>query len=93
MCQFFSALVVRNGDVLLRIGNLDVTKWRTDPTVLPLSRFWEQPAGTRLDLTLRRGEQVLKINVPLRDILSPRTTKIKPVLRAINPVPSHPEPR
>ena len=31
---------VRNDDVLLRIDDLDATKWRTDPRVLPLSRFW-----------------------------------------------------
>ena len=31
---------IRNGDVLLKIGDLDATKWQTDPAVLPLSRFW-----------------------------------------------------
>jgi len=64
---------IRNGDVLLSIGNLDVTKWRTDPNVLPLSRFWEKPPGSKLVLTLRRGDKVFKVNVTLRQILSPQT--------------------
>ena len=62
---------IRNGDVLLKIGELDVTRWRTDPAVLPLSRFWEQPAGTHLELTLMRGEEKLLITVRLREILVP----------------------
>jgi hypothetical protein len=63
---------IRNDDVLLRIDKLDVTKWRTDPKVLPLSRFWEQPPGTKLGLTLRRGEKVFQVKVMLREILSPK---------------------
>jgi predicted aspartyl protease len=62
---------IRGGDILLKIGMLDVTKWRSDPTILPLSRFWEQPPGTKLDLTLRRGTQTLKVNARLRQILPP----------------------
>ena len=65
---------IRNGDVLLKIGELDVTRWRTDPAVLPLSRFWMRPAGTKLDLTLRRGDMTLKITVVLRQILPPDTS-------------------
>jgi hypothetical protein len=64
---------IRSGDVLTRIGELDVTKWRTDPPVLPLSRFWERAAGTKLELTLRRGKEVFKTEVVLRQILSPET--------------------
>ena len=62
---------IRNGDVLLKIGDLDATKWRTDPAVLPLSRFWESPPGTRLELTLRRGTEVFKATPVLRQILGP----------------------
>ena len=62
---------IRNGDVLLKVGDLDATKWRTDPKVLPLSRFWEGPPGTRLDLTLRRGTTTIKKTPVLRQILSP----------------------
>src|SRR5690242_15954824 len=62
---------IRNGDVLLKIADLDVTRWRTDPTVLPLSRFWQEPAGTKLRLTIRRGNETPEISVLLRNILPP----------------------
>ena len=62
---------IRNGDVLLKIDELDVTKWHSDPAVLPLSRFWERPAGTKLLVTLRRGEETLKNEVILENILVP----------------------
>ena len=66
---------IRNGDVLLKIGDLDVTKWQTDPAVLPLSRFWNRPAGEKLELTLKRGAETLKKTVMLRDIFEPEKTK------------------
>jgi len=62
---------IRNGDMLLSIGKLDVTKWRTDPSVLPFSQFWERPPGSKLELTLKRGSKVFKVNVVLRHILAP----------------------
>ena len=60
---------IRSGDVRLRIDRLDVTKWRTDPAVLPLSRFWEQPAGTELLLILKRGGRKMEVKVVLQQIL------------------------
>jgi predicted aspartyl protease len=62
---------IRDGDMLLRIGSLDVTKWRTDPAVMPMSRFWSRPAGTKHQLTLRRGAQEYRVAVVLRHILGP----------------------
>jgi len=59
---------IRNGDILLKIGGLDVTKWRTDPKVLPLRRFWIRPAGTKLELSLMRDDKPLKATVELKDI-------------------------
>jgi len=61
---------IRNGDVLLKVGDRDVTKWRTDPNY-PRQRSCERPAGTKLDLTLKRDEEIIKISVVLRDILGP----------------------
>lgn len=60
-----------NGDVLLKIGDLDATKWRSDPAMSPLSHFWMQRAGTRLDLTLRRQSATFRTSVLLRQILGP----------------------
>lgn len=72
---------IRSGDVLLRIDGLDATRWRTDPKVLPLSRFWARPAGTRLRLSLRRGGKPYEATVELRNILGAR--------KAPRPEPDH----
>ncbi len=60
---------IRNGDALLRLGDLDVTKWRTTPGLLPLSRFWDQPAGTRLSLLIGRNGKATTVDVTLKDFL------------------------
>lgn len=62
---------IRDGDVLLKIGTLDVSNWKRNPAVMPLSRFWNGPAGTWLGLTLKRGQEEFQIEVQLRDILKP----------------------
>jgi hypothetical protein len=66
---------VRDGDALLKIGDLDCTQWRTDPNVLPLSRFLNSPAGTRLEFTLKRGGQIFKTVTVLQNILPPDAAK------------------
>ncbi len=63
---------IRTGDVLLRIDDLDATRWRTDPKVLPLARFWARPAGTRLRLSLRRDGKPYEAIVELEGILGAR---------------------
>ena len=62
---------IRNGDALLKVGDFDLHKWRTAPTPLVLERYWKRPAGTKLDLTLRRGEETIQVSPVLRDILKP----------------------
>lgn len=62
---------IRDGDVLLKIDHLDVTLWRTQPGILPLSRFWQQPSGVKLHLTLMRQGKVFTADVVLRNILGP----------------------
>jgi gag-polyprotein putative aspartyl protease len=66
---------IRNDDVLLKIHELDITKWRTDPAVLPLNRFWSSPVGTKLELALKRGNLIFKTMVTLRNILPPDSVK------------------
>jgi len=59
---------IRNGDVLMKIDDLDVTKWRTDPRILPFIRC-KQPAGKKFKLSLMRDGKLLKITVKLEEIL------------------------
>ncbi len=63
------------GDVLLKIGELDVSKWQTDPAILPLSRFWERPPGTRFELSILRGDTIRKFSVRLQQILPPESSE------------------
>ncbi len=62
---------IRNGDALLRIGDLDATRWRTDPNVLPLARFWSQPARTTLHLVLQRDRESFNAEPTLDNIFPP----------------------
>jgi hypothetical protein len=66
---------VREGDILQKIDNLDVTEWRTNPEVMPLGRFFEQPAGTKINLRLKRGTGAVQAEVTLRDLLAPKGPK------------------
>jgi len=59
---------IRNGDILLKVDDVNATKWRTDPNVLPLSRFWERPAGAMLNLGLKRGDKEYEVSVVLREV-------------------------
>jgi hypothetical protein len=63
---------IRNGDVLLKIGETQMANWRTD-TSQTARVFWQRPAGTRVALTLQRSNETFKTTVTLRDILAPRT--------------------
>jgi len=61
---------IRNGDVLLKVDDLNVTRWRTDPSILPLSRFWSQPSGTELILIVMRDGKPRKVKVTLQEIFN-----------------------
>jgi hypothetical protein len=65
---------LRDGDVLLNIGSLDATRWTTDPRILPLGRFWSQPAGTTINLKCRRGEETLRFTITLKEIFPQEPT-------------------
>ena len=64
---------IRNGDVLSQIDGRDVTNWRTSKQ--PNSPFRDKPAGTKLELTLKRGDKVFKTTAVLRNILPPDPPK------------------
>ncbi len=63
---------VRDGDILLKIDQLDVTPWRSHPDILAaMKESWVKAPGTKIRLTLRRGGKTLLIDVVLRNILGP----------------------
>ena len=64
---------IRNGDILLEIDGRDVTKWRTGER--PNTPFREQPAGTKFELSLKRGDRVFTTTAVLRNILPPDVPK------------------
>ena len=61
---------IRNGDVLLKVGERDVTRWRNDPD---WAYFEQGQVGTKVELTVLRGGERLKFTAVLRDILAPNT--------------------
>jgi hypothetical protein len=63
---------IRNGDVLLKVGKLDFTKWRTDAN--PPPDQVGQP-GTKIKLTLKRGDKIFKTTAILQNILPPDVPK------------------
>lgn len=63
---------IRDGDILIGVNGTDLTDWKEKlPTLLGgrVGRFWEEPAGTRLRLRLKRGDQNFAIDLVLRDLL------------------------
>jgi hypothetical protein len=63
---------IRDGDILLKVGKLDFTKWRTDTN--PPADYVGQP-GTKLKLTLKRGDKIFKTTATLQNILPPDAQK------------------
>lgn len=62
---------VREGDVLKKVDDLDVTDWQSNPSVMPLGRFFEKKSGTPLRLTLERDGMERVVVVKLKNILGP----------------------
>jgi hypothetical protein len=60
---------VRDGDVLVSAGGRDMSGWRKKPG--GLVAFWSGPAGTKLAVTVKRGERTVETTTVLRDILPP----------------------
>lgn len=59
---------IRDGDVLLKVDDLDVTRWRSDPE-FGRHDFWRAPPGTSYKLTLRREDREYETAVTLKEIL------------------------
>ena len=61
---------IRNGDILLKVGDTDLTKGRVDQIRL-LEQFTWPTNGTKLVLTLQRGTKSFDTTPVLRQILKP----------------------
>lgn len=59
---------VRNGDILLRIDNINFGNWRSDPDLSPNNYFFKLAAGTEVKLALKRKRKVFEVNVVLREV-------------------------
>jgi len=68
---------IRDGDALLAIGSIDVTRWRTDSRVKPLSRFFQHPAGTPIDLTIERDGKRYDFHLKLRTFIRTPSEKTR----------------
>jgi hypothetical protein len=62
---------IRDGDILRRIGDFDLTHWRSPTANVSTINFWQDPAGTKLDLTLQRDGRDFHAFVTLRDLIGP----------------------
>ena len=62
-----------DGDILLDVSKWDSMEWHADTNLL--SKIYEYPAGTKLELTLKRGENIFKTTAILQNILPPDASK------------------
>jgi hypothetical protein len=61
---------IRDGDILLKIDDLDMTKWRTDKQAYRSIGAWSaRPPGTKIRLTIQREGKTFETTVELKDIL------------------------
>ena len=60
---------IRSGDVLLRVDNIDMTRWKEDPSIWK-RKFWESEPGTKHSLEIERGDKKQVISVVLEEILN-----------------------
>lgn len=58
---------IRNGDILLRVDDVDMTKWRNDPFIWK-SKFWYAEPGTQYNLELMRNGKRIDLQVTLEEI-------------------------
>ncbi len=61
-----------DGDILLKIGDRDVANSLVSPASFEeTNRLLDGPEGSPLELTVRRGSEVLKVTVVLNEIFGP----------------------
>ena len=61
---------IRDGDIIMKCDGKLRTSWEESPNDI----FSSRPAGTKIDLVLKRGDKSVNAIVTLRDILSPNNS-------------------
>jgi hypothetical protein len=59
---------LRSGDILKKVDNIDMTRWKSDPEIWKRD-FWEARAGTKYMIEVERDREKLSFPVTLEDIL------------------------
>jgi len=60
---------LRSGDILMKVDNIDMTKWRSDPEIWK-KEFWEAKPGTKYIIQVERNGKKLLFPVTLGEILA-----------------------
>jgi hypothetical protein len=60
---------LRTGDILLKVDNIDMTQWKTDPTIWK-REFWEAEPGTQYALEIERNDRKHVFTVVLEEIFN-----------------------
>jgi hypothetical protein len=58
---------IRNGDILLKVDDVDMTKWKNDPVIWK-RKFWYAEPGTQYNLELKRDGKRIELQVTLEEI-------------------------
>ena len=60
---------LRSGDILKKVDNIDMTRWRTDPEIWKKD-FWEAKPGTKYIIEVERNQKEFSVPVILEEILT-----------------------
>jgi hypothetical protein len=60
---------LRSGDILKKVDNIDMTRWRSDPEIWKKD-FWEGRPGTKYIIEVERGQERISFPVSLEEILA-----------------------
>jgi len=73
-----AAVGLRDGDRLLKLNGIEVEHWRKRPGTWPPAFFFNQSAGTRLEMEVQRGSQTVTAHPVLQEILGPKNVQPTP---------------
>jgi hypothetical protein len=60
---------LRSGDILMKVDNIDMTRWRSDPEIWK-REFWEAKPGTKYIIEVERNQKRILFPATLEEILT-----------------------